>query len=73
MIGASNRELAQRDGALRLKVSDDGKGLPTSREQGQGIGLQVMKHRASVLGAELEVASKPGRGVTVTCTLPSSK
>jgi signal transduction histidine kinase len=61
--------LAQTNGAVQLKVSDDGKGLPKAKEQTQGMGLQVMKHRTSVIGADLEVESKPGKGVTVTCTL----
>jgi len=29
-----------------------------------------MKHRASMIGGELTVASKRGHGVTVTCVLP---
>lgn len=54
--------------ALRLQISDDGRGL--SRIKSRGLGLGVMKHRASVIGAELTVASKSGQGVTITCSLP---
>ncbi|HWA88328.1 MAG TPA: response regulator [Opitutus sp.] len=54
--------------ALELSVADDGKGLVKARSG--GIGLQVMKHRAAVIGGELRVDSKPGKGVTITCTLP---
>jgi PAS domain S-box-containing protein len=61
--------LAQTNGAVQLRVSDDGNGLPQSKEQSEGMGLRVMKHRTSVIGADLEVESKPGKGVTVTCTL----
>ncbi len=54
--------------SLQLQVTDDGRGL--TRTDDRGLGLEVMKHRASVIGAQLAVDSKRGRGVTVTCTLP---
>jgi signal transduction histidine kinase len=34
------------------------------------MGLHVMKHRAGVIGAELTVDSRPGKGVTITCRWP---
>jgi PAS domain S-box-containing protein len=61
--------LSSRKGTLRLEVVDNGKGLPEIRKPGPGMGLQIMKHRASVIGAELELDSRPGKGVTVICTL----
>jgi signal transduction histidine kinase len=63
--------LARRDGMLELSVADNGKGF--GKAQGSGIGLQVMKHRAAVIGAELRVESKTGKGVTITCTLVEKK
>jgi PAS domain S-box-containing protein len=54
---------------VTLSVSDDGKGLPKTTKHRGGIGLQVMRHRADTIGAELTVDSKRGRGVTVICTL----
>ena len=53
--------------AVYLVISDNGKGLPKSGETSRGIGMQVMKHRAGMIGAELSVKSKPGGGVTVLC------
>lgn len=50
-----------------LTISDNGKGLPAAKKPGRGIGLQVMKHRAGVIGADLEIESKPGKGVKVSC------
>jgi signal transduction histidine kinase len=50
-----------------LTVSDNGKGLPAAKKPGRGIGLQVMKHRAGVIGADLEIESKPGKGVKLSC------
>lgn len=61
-----------QDGAVELKISDDGKGLPKSfgrRDSGEGMGLQVMRHRANAIGAELTIRSKQPKGVSITCTL----
>ena len=63
------------DGTVELKISDDGKGFPkvTGRRDGrevrEGMGLQVMKHRANAIGAELSIKSKQPKGVTIICTL----
>jgi signal transduction histidine kinase len=62
--------LAHEQGALRLQIKDYGRGLPKSRKSKPGLGLEVMQHRAHVIGASLEIDSKPGEGVSVTCTLP---
>ncbi len=61
--------LSQYRGTVLLEVQDNGKGLPESGQDGPGLGLQIMKHRANVIGATLETTSKPGQGVTITCSL----
>ena len=63
--------LAKSDGTLSLSISDDGSGLGRTRTgPARGLGLGVMQHRASVIGAELSIASQRGEGVTIRCTLP---
>jgi signal transduction histidine kinase len=62
--------LTQRAETLTLKVEDDGEGLPASFPAKAGIGLEIMRHRANIIGATLETHSQPGQGVTLTCTLP---
>jgi signal transduction histidine kinase len=65
-------QLRREKGALLLEVSDDGTGMAKSRATPRGgLGLGVMQHRASVIGAELAIGSKRGEGVTIRCTLPS--
>lgn len=54
-------------GALVLSVTDDGSGL--SRKS-TGVGLGLMQHRAKMIGAELQIDSKPGAGVSIVCRLP---
>jgi signal transduction histidine kinase len=61
-------QLARHRQRLELRISDNGRGL--ARTKSAGMGLQVMKHRARVIGAELTVDSPPGKGVTITCSLP---
>jgi signal transduction histidine kinase len=52
---------------LRLDISDDGRGgaNPTS-----GTGIVGLHDRASAIGGTLAVVSDPGRGTSVTATLP---
>jgi len=58
----------EKGAALRLEVSDNGKGMPKDRSRGMGVG--VMKYRAGIIGATLTVETKPGGGVSVVCVLP---
>ena len=62
--------LTHTKGKLRLQIKDEGRGLPKSRKSKSGMGMEVMHHRAHVIGATLEIDSKSGKGVSVTCTLP---
>jgi signal transduction histidine kinase len=56
---------------LQLEIADDGTGLAKARgAKSNGIGLGVMKHRASAIGAELSIISKRHAGVTIRCVLP---
>jgi signal transduction histidine kinase len=59
--------LARSHGILLLEVSDNGVGLGKKRV---GLGLGVMQHRAKVVGGELQIASKKGEGVKITCRVP---
>ena len=61
--------LEVRDHLIRLEVADNGRGLPRTRKSAQGIGLQVMRHRANAIGAELVLDTKRGEGSSVICTL----
>jgi PAS domain S-box-containing protein len=64
--------LTEPDG-LRLRIQDDGIGLPDGLEQSDGLGLRIMQHRAGVIGGVLHIGPLHGGGTVVTCTLPRSK
>ncbi len=61
--------LTTKDGALTLRIQDDGRGLPAKPPAGAGLGLEIMRHRAHLLGAELDLQSQRGQGLTITCRL----
>ena len=56
-------------GALRLEVSDDGRGV-NGRAEGGGHGLMGMRERVAVYGGKLDVGPKAGGGFRVTAELP---
>jgi signal transduction histidine kinase len=58
----------QKDGALELTVSDNGRGFVPATAVTAGMGLRIMKYRAAMIGASLEVRSSPGAVATVACT-----
>jgi len=59
--------LKPADGKMKMTVTDDGLGFQAGFPRGTGMGLQIMKYRAAMAEAVLEVASEPGAGTTVTC------
>lgn len=75
--GTASVRVAEEDGALRIRVSDDGIGFDAStiglRDSGAGLGLLAMEERARSLGGELDLASEPGGGTVVEARLPVSR
>lgn len=59
--------LTRQQDEARLIVTDNGVGLPKKLKNDAGMGLQIMKYRAGMIGATLEIKSPPGQGTTVTC------
>jgi len=62
--------LHQQHGQVELKIMDDGIGfdVSTGLDSG-GLGLKSMQERASELGANLHINSKPGKGTTIEVVL----
>ena len=68
-------EAVRENGSLRLRVSDDGRGLPSGNVNAikEGVGLSNTRARLNHLyGAahELELQSAPDRGLTLSMTIP---
>jgi PAS domain S-box-containing protein len=62
--------LAKTDGNVTLTVQDDGVGLPPNLAEVKGMGLRIMQHRASLIGAKMEFANGPDKGAIITCIVP---
>jgi signal transduction histidine kinase len=62
-----------RDGKLAMTIVDNGKGFaPTdAAAMGGHWGLLGMRERIEALGGALAVDSAPGRGTTITATIPA--
>jgi signal transduction histidine kinase len=53
--------------ALIVQVIDDGKGIDGTEPSADGMGLRIMRYRAKMIGASIEVRGRPGGGTVVTC------
>ena len=63
--------LMTADHSIALITHDNGKGFEPSTVEGRGsFGLLGMKERAHLLGGELKVSSRPGKGTTVAVHMP---
>jgi signal transduction histidine kinase len=63
----------RKEGArIVLRVHDDGVGMEACLKAA-GQGLKIMKHRAELMGGQLQVESRAGSGTTVVCSLPAPR
>jgi two-component system sensor kinase FixL len=62
-------ELMSADGQTILRMQDDGIGFPKKLRNRKGMGLQIMKYRASLIGGTLAIESKAGNGAAVICSI----
>jgi two-component system, NarL family, sensor histidine kinase UhpB len=70
--GAARIEVRLRrrgDGGVELEVADDGRGFAFDESEG-GLGIAGMRERALLIGGELTIESRPGRGTTVRLAVP---
>lgn len=62
----------QRAETITLRVKDDGIGIETERVASGGMGIPIMRRRASMLNGKLEVVSD-SHGTEVICVFPVMK
>jgi signal transduction histidine kinase len=58
-------DLTGDDGQVRLSVTDDGYGFDPADVRGGTMGLEIMRERASGIGAEISIASDANAGTSV--------
>jgi signal transduction histidine kinase len=63
--------LAEDAGRVTVTVRDDGTGFtPADSDASHGLGLRLMRERATEVGGVLRIESLPGEGTTVEIALP---
>lgn len=60
--------LERTSGHIRLRVTDDAKGI--EQESGQGLGMRSLGYRAPIIGDQLQVQLGQHRGTVVKCLIP---
>ncbi|HXV65540.1 MAG TPA: sensor histidine kinase, partial [Vicinamibacteria bacterium] len=70
--GASRVQLAvtTTNGQMQMKVSDDGVGFASGQRRTRSLGHASMRERARLVHGKLDIESAPGRGTTVTVSVP---
>lgn len=63
-------ELKKQGEEIELVIRDNGTGMVSEPSTGEGTGLQVMRYRATLIGAEFGLASAPGGGTEVRILRP---
>jgi signal transduction histidine kinase len=73
-VGHIDITLCRDDHTISLIIEDDGSGIdPDARLcKGDGLGMHIMRYRASVIGGSLSVGPGQWGGTVVACSLPSS-
>lgn len=67
-------ELSYLADKMMMGIIDNGAGFKTSNETiAAGIGITNMRHRATLIGASLQLSSTPGAGTQVVLTMPVKK
>ena len=70
--GAVRIAIRERGRMLTLTIRDNGRGITAAElANADSIGLLGMTERARLLGGRVAIAGSPGRGTTVTVTVPS--
>ena len=62
------------NGAVRMRISDDGKGfhaaVGSNGGSGTRLGLLGMRERLEMVGGKFTLTSRPGKGTVVTVEIP---
>lgn len=61
--------LKQLEKGILLEVQDNGIGFAPANCQPGGMGIGIMRYRAKVIGAALDLKSEPGHGTRISCKI----
>lgn len=65
-------QVGQEEGFIRIRYSDDGKGMETGRDfsHTNRFGLRGISERIRMVGGGISIESHPGQGMKVLCSFP---
>jgi ligand-binding sensor domain-containing protein/signal transduction histidine kinase len=63
-------QVAFRPRTVRVRVSDDGRGLASAAEAGGGFGIRGMRERMHLAGGKLRFVTRAGQGTEVAALVP---
>jgi PAS domain S-box-containing protein len=67
-----NIALTRQGDRFVLTIQDNGAGFEMAGGNSTGMGIRIMRYRARVIGATLDLKSRPGQGTQVTCVFYSA-
>lgn len=53
----------------KIEIEDEGSGFNVKTADSDGLGLRILRYRADLIGACLQINSTPGSGTAVSCVL----
>lgn len=59
--------ISRQQERFALTVADNGRGFEPGESNSGGMGIRIMRYRAQVIGATLDLKSRPGKGTQITC------
>jgi len=66
--------LVPQNGHYKITIQDNGNGFKDLGASLTGMGIRIMRYRAKVIGANLELQSQPGHGSLLSCVFnPKSR
>jgi signal transduction histidine kinase len=64
-------KLSANSSAMNLSIADDGTGFKVEAQETDGVGISIMRYRATVVGGEFQIESGPKGGTIVSCMVPA--
>ena len=66
-------ELCRRGSKVKLRLEDDGVGMPRGRRKGGGLGIRNMQERIDTFGGTIRFSKAKAGGLAIAATLPIVK
>ena len=64
--------LEDQDG-VRVSIQDNGRGLPQKLDEMATLGLRIIRHRCSLIGASLQIETLPEGGTLIACRISETR